>query len=270
MAQSEFKPFEILDKQVRRQAGGWSGSKENLSKIFNNERIRLGAEFENEMWKYLDNDVEKHYWIATFLDSDSYLHGSPALPELSIAIRQKGIELVEGRNDEESLGRKYQLSFLSAITSESIRKREQALGYKKQAEMLFKERPDLSIYKPILSEYKRCIYENIGQDTSQCKKTDVKNVPITQISGGIVNGKALDLPRPKYPKAAKKNKIEGEIRVRVLIDENGNVLSAEALNGHPELQNAAVEAARQAKFARTTLSGKPVKVSGVIIYIFNR
>ena len=54
----------------------------------------------------------------------------------------------------------------------------------------------------------------------------------------------------------------------ILLDENGNVISAHATSGHPLLQAAAVAAARSSKFTPTKLSGQPVKVNGVIIYNF--
>jgi hypothetical protein len=59
------------------------------------------------------------------------------------------------------------------------------------------------------------------------------------------------------------------VSVRVTIDESGNVIAASAVGGHPLFRAAAVAAARQAKFAPTKLSGKPVKVAGAIIYDFN-
>ena len=58
------------------------------------------------------------------------------------------------------------------------------------------------------------------------------------------------------------------MNVQVLIDEQGKVISASAVSGHPLLQAAAVAAARGAKFSPTVLSGQPVKVSGVITYNF--
>jgi TonB family protein len=89
------------------------------------------------------------------------------------------------------------------------------------------------------------------------------------ISAGVVNSKAKNLPVPEYPAAAKAVKAAGAVNVQVTIDENGNVISAAATSGHPLLKGAAVEAARQAKFSPTLLSGNPVKVTGVIIYNFN-
>jgi protein TonB len=58
------------------------------------------------------------------------------------------------------------------------------------------------------------------------------------------------------------------VQVQVLIDENGNVISATAVSGHPLLRAAAQAAAHASKFTPTKLSGQPVKVSGVIIYNF--
>lgn len=89
-----------------------------------------------------------------------------------------------------------------------------------------------------------------------------------QISGGVLNAKATSLPKPVYPPAAAALKASGQVSVQVLIDENGNVISAEAVSGHPLLRAASVEAARAATFSPTKLSGQPVKVSGVITYNF--
>ncbi len=88
------------------------------------------------------------------------------------------------------------------------------------------------------------------------------------ISGGILNGKAKSLPMPQYPEAALAVRAAGAVSVQVLIDEEGNVVSASAVSGHPLLRSAAVTAAREAKFAPVLLSGQPVKVSGVLTYNF--
>jgi periplasmic protein TonB len=92
--------------------------------------------------------------------------------------------------------------------------------------------------------------------------------PRAPISGGVLNGKAISLPKPAYPPIARAAHASGTVVVQVLIDENGNVVSAKPLSGHPLLQAVAVGAARQARFSPTKLSGQPVKVTGVIQYNF--
>ncbi len=93
------------------------------------------------------------------------------------------------------------------------------------------------------------------------------NVPKI-VSGGVINGKANNLVKPTYPAAARAVRASGAVNVQVTIDENGNVISASAVSGHPLLRSAAESAARSSKFAPTVLSGQKVKVTGVVIYNF--
>jgi len=92
--------------------------------------------------------------------------------------------------------------------------------------------------------------------------------PRAPISGGVLNGKAISLPKPAYPPIARQAHASGTVVVQVTIDENGSVISAHAVSGHPLLQAVAVAAARGARFSPTKLSGQPVKVTGVITYNF--
>ena len=95
-----------------------------------------------------------------------------------------------------------------------------------------------------------------------------KTAPRAPVAGGVLNGKAVQLVKPQYPPIARASHISGTVTVQVLIDEEGNVISAHASSGHPLLQASAVAAARASKFTPTKLSGQPVKVSGVIVYNF--
>ena len=88
------------------------------------------------------------------------------------------------------------------------------------------------------------------------------------VSGGVLNGKAISLPKPPYPPAARAAHASGQVAVQITVDESGNVISAAAVSGHPLLRSAAVAAAREAKFSPTLLAGKPVKVTGTVIYNF--
>ncbi|MBC7796693.1 MAG: energy transducer TonB [Pyrinomonadaceae bacterium] len=101
------------------------------------------------------------------------------------------------------------------------------------------------------------------------KAQDSKNPPPPQIvNSGVVNGKALNLVKPEYPKPARYANASGAVGVEVLIDETGKVVSATAVSGHPLLRATAVIAARQSTFSPTKQDGQPVKVSGTIIYNF--
>jgi TonB family protein len=91
------------------------------------------------------------------------------------------------------------------------------------------------------------------------------------VQGGVLNGKALKLQPPDYPAMAKLNHESGTVRVQVVIDENGRVISAKAVNAGATsltLVAAAENAARKSLFTPTYLSGRAVKVTGIIIYNF--
>jgi TonB family protein len=88
------------------------------------------------------------------------------------------------------------------------------------------------------------------------------------VSGGVLNGTAVSLPSPAYPETARRMRIAGVVIVQVVLDETGKVISAQSTDGPPPLREAAVQAARKARFSPTKLSGQPVKVTGVINYKF--
>ena len=81
------------------------------------------------------------------------------------------------------------------------------------------------------------------------------------VAGEILNGKAVSLPKPVYPPAARGARASGAVNVQVEIDEKGDVVSAKAISGHPLLRAAAEQAARQAKF-------KAVKAAGILTFNF--
>ena len=93
---------------------------------------------------------------------------------------------------------------------------------------------------------------------------------LTPKTGGVMNGSATYLPKPVYSAAAIAMQAKGTVNVQITIDEDGRVISAKAVNGHIVLRPAAEAAAWKAKFNPTTLSGVPVKVTGVIVYNFTR
>lgn len=88
------------------------------------------------------------------------------------------------------------------------------------------------------------------------------------ISKGAITGLALFLPKPAYPQIAKQAHANGAVNVQVLVDENGKVITARAVKGHPLLLAAAQQAAMAARFTPTRLGDQAVKVSGMITYNF--
>ena len=100
------------------------------------------------------------------------------------------------------------------------------------------------------------------------KATEAQPDEGAKIAGDVLNGRAISLGRPSYPPVARAAHVSGTVTVQVIIDEEGNVIAARAVDGHPLLQAAAVGAARQSRFSRTLLDGEPVRVTGVIKFNF--
>jgi TonB family protein len=88
------------------------------------------------------------------------------------------------------------------------------------------------------------------------------------VSGGVLNGTAINLPAPNYPESARRLRTAGLVTVEVVVDETGKVISAVATGGPMGLRDVAVQAALKARFSPTKLSGQPVKVAGLINYKF--
>jgi tetratricopeptide (TPR) repeat protein len=88
------------------------------------------------------------------------------------------------------------------------------------------------------------------------------------INAGVINGKATYLAKPAYPAEAKANRLEGSFKVKVIIDEKGNIIYAKSDCGQGILGEASENAAYESKFSPTTLNGKPVKIIGIVVYNF--
>lgn len=78
----------------------------------------------------------------------------------------------------------------------------------------------------------------------------------------------IEAPKPIYPKEAREKKIEGQVTVSIVIDEEGVVISARPTSGPELLRGAAKDAALKARFHPTLVDGKPAKVAGAMTYDF--
>lgn len=140
--------------------------------------------------------------------------------------------------------------------------------------LLGREHPD---YKKTRDKFFCLVYETTRDNDEREKRLKEfaeklgKTIDTAQLEGRVLNGRALSLPRPPYPDQARRLRLQGTVVIRVTIDELGQVIdAADMCNGHPFLVQGALQSARGARFSPTTLSGQPVKVTGVITYNFVR
>lgn len=269
-AQTASQPFASLERAVKEQRGGWSGDKSKLSAVFASERRQLGDRFEAELLKWLGDDVEKHYWISSFLKSDSYLHGHKRLPKLALLVMEQGLSLVRGKDDEESQGDVVRLSINAATLSAELGFSSLAISHKDEAETLLKSNSNMSSHVPGMYEAERLRYDNIPSTVAPRPTVvaDPNPPPKAKVAGGVLNGRALKLAKPAFPREAQTTGASGTVEVRIVYDEQGKVIWARAISGHPSLRSVCEDAAWQSTFPPMKLSGEPVKVSGVLVYNF--
>lgn len=88
-----------------------------------------------------------------------------------------------------------------------------------------------------------------------------KYLPVSPKVGGLQPPRALSMVDPKYSDAARKAKLQGTVVVAVAINENGEVDAAKVVRSlSRDLDQNAMDAAKQYKFAPATKDGKPVAV----------
>lgn len=93
-----------------------------------------------------------------------------------------------------------------------------------------------------------------------------KNKNVAQ--SGLISGLMTFGPTPAFPQDAKRAGIYGSVAIKLTVDERGQVESLKVLSGHPLLVEVSELAARRSTYAPALLEGKPVKVSGILIYNF--
>jgi hypothetical protein len=168
-ALAQNKPFSTIDEFLEKRGGDFNNRKEIVT-LFNRERVRLGENFEKELWKYLGEDLDKHYWISSFIEWEGYLQGNPPLPELAFKIKLRGVGLIGETDDKPKLGAK--ITFLRDLAVASYRagNLKQALKYKKQAAPLYRKSDDIGAYVGATTEFENCLYNNLEKDPKICRE----------------------------------------------------------------------------------------------------
>jgi TonB family protein len=186
-----------------------------------------------------------------------------------------GFEKLSGIDSPESLRPLYRLAGLY-LSKRDYGKAEplymRAIAIKEKASGL----SDLSSAEMLL-QYACAMRQNKKETEAALIETRVSSLTLKEsadqpeaitLPGECSTAVRSELPRPVYPERAKRELVNGQVTVEIIIDEMGNVISARAVNGHYLLQDECVRVAYKAKFKPTMVGGKPVKVRAIITYTF--
>jgi TonB family protein len=85
-----------------------------------------------------------------------------------------------------------------------------------------------------------------------------------RVGGNVQATMAISAPKPLYPPDAKQARIQGTVRMNVVIGKDGTVKDLQVASGHPLLVDTAADAVRQWVYKPTLLNGNPVEVVTVV------
>jgi len=81
-----------------------------------------------------------------------------------------------------------------------------------------------------------------------------------RVGGNVQAARVVSRVMPVYPAEASEQRLGGTVQLEATVTKEGTIRSLKALNGHPLLAEAAMDAVRQWRYRPTRLNGVPVEV----------
>jgi protein TonB len=85
-----------------------------------------------------------------------------------------------------------------------------------------------------------------------------------RVSSGVADGLKVHDVQPTYPQMARIAHIQGDVLLQATISKSGVIENLRAVQGHPILIQAAMDAVKQWKYKPYILNGEPVEVETTI------
>jgi TonB family protein len=89
-----------------------------------------------------------------------------------------------------------------------------------------------------------------------------------QVPAHVMASRIVNQVQPKYPEAAKKEKIQGTVLLSVEIGKDGTIEDLKVVSGPKELRQSALVAVRQWTYEPFLLHGNPVEVDTTISVVY--
>jgi TonB family protein len=108
---------------------------------------------------------------------------------------------------------------------------------------------------------------NIPNEFAAAK--DAKPPARIEVKGDVQASKTLKKVSPSYPDAARREGLEGTVRLHAIIGKDGGVQQVRVIQGYCSLSEVSLPAVKQWRYTPTLLNGEPVEVDTTIDVIFN-
>jgi protein TonB len=89
-----------------------------------------------------------------------------------------------------------------------------------------------------------------------------------RVGGRVRPPKAIAQTRPDYPLLARQARIQGQVQIDAILDEQGNVIDMKVVAGPPLLYQAALDALKRWKYEPTYLNDQPIAVEMIVTITF--
>lgn len=192
-----------------------------------------------------------------YLNSRAYFCESPQFPAAALKARQKEVSL----KTLVTIGTYGGILQAAALEGDA---NFRAAVYRTLGSMNF--RKSYFMGKPIRIEGLLDFRQN-PKNTIICRETTQEAEVPAAIDGGDLTGLAKTCEMPEFPADARQAGLKTvEARIKVIVDEQGKVIKATALDGHKSFADAAAGAALKSTFPRSLIVEKPVKVGGWLVF----
>jgi len=105
-------------------------------------------------------------------------------------------------------------------------------------------------------------------NSSENNKSIEKLEDLVKRDESVLRGKAIEHPSPEYPIEAKKQRVEDDVIVRIIVDKDGKVARAKVISGAAVFHEAAIKVAKTWRFNPSLLNNKPVRIVGDLTFRF--
>ncbi len=90
-----------------------------------------------------------------------------------------------------------------------------------------------------------------------------------RVGGRIRPPKVIVQTYPEYPTLARQARIQGQVQIDAILDEQGNVADMRVVSGPPLLHQAALDALKKWKYEPTYLNDRPISVELIVTITFH-
>jgi periplasmic protein TonB len=113
------------------------------------------------------------------------------------------------------------------------------------------------------------VFESIGNAIVPMPAPPPKPVARPPRISHMMEGNLIYRVQPIYPPLARAARIQGAVHLRAIISRNGTIANLQAIDGHPMLIGAAIDAVRQWRYRPYILNDEPVEVETQVTVNFS-